>query len=376
MSHRKRASRLGPLPDISSASIHQLSAMPAKVLRLHLANHHLITTGTKITMARWLFDAIHSVSSAITTPITIIGTSPASITTSTPESMLTTVSSPSASTPQTLSLSSASSTPTQLPAISGGFTFTQLSTVLQLLSQALQQNPLVPVVQSSNPAIQSSVSPSPLIPTSSALPIFSMAQHNPIITLPTTLAAPVTHVPPLHPQENEDALSTTLDVPPPATTRPSQRMNLSLLLPPVPTSIQQRIVRGEFIDFNTLLPEVMFSTANITSSPNATRSTSQTLRINSFSTWLDVWNIYIATVVAHNPSRAAELLGYQRLIHSASKHFSTSAWLNYDMQFRTLAASNPQLQWNLHHSELWLDRFIFTKHSLALHILWEYIPLS
>ena len=76
--------------------------------------------------------------------------------------------------------------------------------------------------------------------------------------------------------------------------------------------------------------------------------------INS-SSWLDTWNIYIATVVAHNPSRAAELLGYQRLIHSASKHFSTSAWLNYDMQFRTLAASNPQLQWNLRHSEFWLD---------------------
>ena len=92
-----------------------------------------------------------------------------------------------------------------------------------------------------------------------------------------------------------------------------------------------------------------------TPSPNATRFTSQTLRINSFSSWLDAWNIYIATVVAHNPSRAAELLGYQRLIHSASKHFSTSAWLNYDMQFRTLAASNSQLQWNLRHSELWLD---------------------
>ena len=65
--------------------------------------------------------------------------------------------------------------------------------------------------------------------------------------------------------------------------------------------------------------------------------------------------MYIAIVVAHNPSRALELLGYQRLIHSASKHFNTSAWLNYDVQFRTLAAANPQLQWNLRHSELWLD---------------------
>ena len=86
MSHRKRASRSGPLPDISSTSIRQLSAMPAEVLRLHLVNHHLITTGTKFTMGRRLFDAIHSASSAITTPTAIIGTSSASITTFTPES--------------------------------------------------------------------------------------------------------------------------------------------------------------------------------------------------------------------------------------------------------------------------------------------------
>ena len=197
-----------------------------------------------------------------------------------------------------------------------------------------------------------------------------MAEHNPIVTQPTTLTAPVTHVPPLHPQENEDALSTASDVPPPATTKPCQRTDSSLLLSLVPTSIQQRIVRGEFIDFNTLLPEVMFSTANITPSPNATCSTSQTPRINSFSSWLDAWNIYIATVVAHNPSRAAELLGYQRLIYSASKHFSTSAWLNYDMQFRTLAASNPQLQWNLHHSELWLDNLALQTGSSSPNTRW------
>ena len=168
----------------------------------------------------------------------------------------------------------------------------------------------------------------------------------------------MTHIPPIHSQEtNEDALSTASDVPPPATIRPPQRTDSSqsLLLPPVPTSVQQRIIRGEFIDFNTLLPEVMFSTANVTPSSGTTRSTSQTPRINSFSSWLDAWNIYIAIVVAHNPSRALELLGYQRLIHSASKHFNTSAWLNYDVQFRTLAAANPQLQWNLRHSELWLD---------------------
>ena len=96
----------------------------------------------------------------------------------------------------------------------------------------------------------------------------------------------------------------------------------------------------------------MFSTANTT--PSTTRFTTPLARIDSFSSWLEAWNICIATVVAHNPSRASELLGYQHLIHLANKHFCASAWLNYDVQLRTLGGSNPQFQWNLHHSELWL----------------------
>ena len=52
MSQRKRSVHSVPLPDMSSLSIHQLTALPAEVLCLHLANHHLTTTGTKATMAR------------------------------------------------------------------------------------------------------------------------------------------------------------------------------------------------------------------------------------------------------------------------------------------------------------------------------------
>ena len=66
MSQCKRSVHSGPLPDISSLSICQLNPLPAEVLRLHLANHHLTTTGTKATMARQLFEAIHSASSATT----------------------------------------------------------------------------------------------------------------------------------------------------------------------------------------------------------------------------------------------------------------------------------------------------------------------
>ena len=189
--------------------------------------------------------------------------------------------------------------------------------------------------------------------THSTPPSFSTTQQHHRTTTTQSVSGPSTslQVP------NEDALSTASSIPPNIgiTQANSPDPVLSQSLPPVPVTLQQRILRGEYIDFNTLLPVVMFSVATSTPSPNASRSTIQSPRVASFSNWLDAWNIYIAMVVAHNPAQASELLGYQRLIHSASKHFSTSAWLKYDAQFHTLAASNPQFRWNLRHSELWLD---------------------
>ena len=110
----------------------------------------------------------------------------------------------------------------------------------------------------------------------------------------------------------------------------------------------------------------MFLVVTSTPSPNASRPTVQSPKITSFSSWLDAWNTYIATIVAHNSDRASEILGYQRLIHSASKHFSTSTWLKYDAQFRTLAVSNPQLRWDLRHSELRLDSLAIQTDSSGL----------
>ena len=35
--------------------------------------------------------------------------------------------------------------------------------------------------------------------------------------------------------------------------------------------------------------------------------------------------------------------------------YPLQSWLNYDVQFRTLAASNPSLRWDTHHHDLWLQ---------------------
>ena len=78
-------------------------------------------------------------------------------------------------------------------------------------------------------------------------------------------------------------------------------------------------------------------------------------RITSFDTWMQAWNLYLAVILAHNPSRAVELFGYQRLICSAHTLLPLESWLQYDYKFWTLAAVDPLLRWDLRQSDLWLE---------------------
>ena len=70
---------------------------------------------------------------------------------------------------------------------------------------------------------------------------------------------------------------------------------------------------------------------------------------------MEAWNIYLSIVIHHTPARAAEFAAYQCIITSASIQYATAARLNYDVQFRTLAASDPALHLDAQHTDLWLQ---------------------
>jgi len=69
---------------------------------------------------------------------------------------------------------------------------------------------------------------------------------------------------------------------------------------------------------------------------------------------MEAWNIFMAITVAHKPSKALELIAYQAIITLASMQFPLTAWLNYDIQFRITAASDPTILWNVRYTDLWL----------------------
>ena len=112
----------------------------------------------------------------------------------------------------------------------------QLSTLLQLLSQTLQQNPSVLMQQTPAPI---ALPPKPSISLTTMFPalMFSVAQRGPATTLPTTSTSIIIHVPPLHPQEtSEDALSTTSDIPLLTNATPGEHTYQSLSVPVTSTS--------------------------------------------------------------------------------------------------------------------------------------------
>ena len=105
------------------------------------------------------------------------------------------------------------------------------------------------------------------------------------------------------------------------------------LLPPVPPRIRERIIKGEYIDFATLLPKAMFSdssepdgsTSFTVQLPNSTGDfsvcqTPKAKKITSFLSWMEAWNIFLAVCIDLMPSRAPSLVAYQRIITSTNNY--------------------------------------------------------
>jgi len=134
-------------------------------------------------------------------------------------------------------------------------------------------------------------------------------------------------------------------------------------LPPVPQHILDKIRKGEYVDFGRLTSKEMYGASepqtsftlevNPSGDSFAIQPTSSHKRITSFPTWLESWNIFLAIMVNHNPSKASELIAYQAIITSASRQYPLHAWLNYDTQFRVTAATDHTLRWDTRHSDLW-----------------------
>ena len=128
---------------------------------------------------------------------------------------------------------------------------------------------------------------------------------------------------------------------------------------PVPYKVVAQIVAGKFINLEDLLPEnisvqepepqVMLD-GRLFYSPGPKRAKRQ---INDVTTWVEAFTIFSLILDSYFPHRWTDLLKYKLLILRTYRQFSGSAWLNYDREFRELAAAENCTTWAVMNVQLY-----------------------
>ena len=130
----------------------------------------------------------------------------------------------------------------------------------------------------------------------------------------------------------------------------------------VPARLSDRILRGEFIEFDDLLPDELgnpvrnsFELVPTSEGLSLRESTARRHKrhVDDLTSWLEAWTAYCSVVLSAAPHRCQELLAYQAIIATASRQFYPEAWLSHDRQFRPAAAGSTALRWNTIDPTLW-----------------------
>ena len=139
--------------------------------------------------------------------------------------------------------------------------------------------------------------------------------------------------------------------PAPGNDKPVQPLSSSEELIGIPKYLPKKFanaLKGEYVDFGELLTAL-----NLSHAPNpdglslasdgsgkleVIRS-QQRRSIDSFDTWLQVWNVYELELVTGSPERYGELARYRAQIHEASRRFRWSCVYVYDVKTRLSVAS-------------------------------------
>lgn len=137
---------------------------------------------------------------------------------------------------------------------------------------------------------------------------------------------------------------------------------------PLDRNLEDKILRGEYVDFTLLLPDSL-SRPQVPeiqlrvddSTPGSASPVSMVRKrkpvIDNFQKWLDAYTAYMLVLVASYPRRSLELLKYQQIISRAATKFKGLAFLAYDEQFRRRAAYDLSISWDQVDLELWTVTF-------------------
>ena len=128
----------------------------------------------------------------------------------------------------------------------------------------------------------------------------------------------------------------------------------------IPQSIKDRIIKGEYIDFDSLLekdgvsntPGDMSLKLNM-SGQIVLHERKPNVKINSINSWSSAFLVFMAIYLRAHPNRNQELFKYMHIIRTAASRFSGWGWREYDRNFRMRMQAHPQKSWAVIDGELW-----------------------
>ena len=141
----------------------------------------------------------------------------------------------------------------------------------------------------------------------------------------------------------------------------AQPFILSVCLPPVPSKLVAKIIKGDFVDMAELLrdnieAERRRAMGDTSSCPNASRP--QRREVPDFMSWLQCFGTYVAVVANHKPERIKQLMAYQTIMIREARRCGGAGWQGYDTMFRQLAATTPDTDWGQLNSALYTVTFM------------------
>ena len=128
--------------------------------------------------------------------------------------------------------------------------------------------------------------------------------------------------------------------------------------------IQQKIIKGEYVDFGKLIPkdkilsdeegdrfELMTKNGKTFWSP-----ISESVQISSFTRWEQAFRVFSSIYNKQYPHKSTELIQYNHIIHSISLMYIWDNVYAYDKDFRIHLSRHPDRPWNLILHQAWFLR--------------------
>ena len=138
-------------------------------------------------------------------------------------------------------------------------------------------------------------------------------------------------------------------------------------MPAIPASVLEKIRRGEFVNFDLLLPNnvpsetrdaftLSLNSSDISQGPKiVVRNGNQSNKnkVIDLHSWFLAWCLFFQAYILFRPHLAYQLAKYQIFIAQLASNYNFSAWYAYDQAFRLHIANNPLASWDLCNEDIY-----------------------